>query len=137
MTRHEDDGNIVAKVSELVLEVEPADARKPNIEDKAASGRNFGRTVKEFGGGAEQLYTHTNRPEKIGQRFSQMCIIVNDKDKWRAVFVHYPVPCFKGMVNSNVVPDPGSELALMLPPCAFTIERQIDKPMPIPSGFVV
>ena len=42
-----------------------------------------------------------------------------------------------GAVNRKVAPRGRLALAHIRPPCASTIERQIDSPIPIPSGFVV
>src|SRR3954469_22568658 len=40
-------------------------------------------------------------------------------------------------VKRNTVPPSGLASALICPPCASTIVRQIDRPTPIPSGLAV
>lgn len=47
------------------------------------------------------------------------------------------VGCAGGSVNENVAPPPGLLLAQMQPPWASIVERQIARPMPVPSAFVV
>ena len=42
-----------------------------------------------------------------------------------------------GSVNENVAPRSGLFSAHMRPPWAFTMERLIASPIPIPSGLVV
>ena len=46
------------------------------------------------------------------------------------------LPC-AGRVNSNMAPLGRFDLAVNVPSCASTIERQIDRPIPRPSAFVV
>jgi len=40
-------------------------------------------------------------------------------------------------VNWNVMPGPSSRIAQIRPPWASMIEREIESPIPMPSGFVV
>ena len=42
-----------------------------------------------------------------------------------------------GRVKLNVVPASSFAVTQIRPPCASTIEREIERPMPIPDSFVV
>ena len=43
----------------------------------------------------------------------------------------------RGRVKLNVAPRTGLFVAEIVPPCARTIERAIERPMPMPAGLVV
>ncbi len=43
----------------------------------------------------------------------------------------------RGRVNCTVAPGPAVREAHIRPPCASTIDRQIESPMPMPPGLVV
>src|SRR5262249_13256492 len=131
MPRHEDDRDADIRLLELGLEIQSAYAGQPDIEHQAA--RPLGSLVlKEFGGGSEKLDLQVDRAEQAVQRLAYRGIVVDDEDPAHAVF-----SAWDGRAMRKVAPGPSLDVAHIRPPCASTIERQIERPMPMPPSRVV
>ena len=139
----EDDRYVDIRLGELGLKVEPAALRQPDIEHKTA--RHIGQLgLQQLRSRPEQLDAQTHRAQQAAQRFAQRRIVVDDNDhgllrgrciaRWRAA-VHDAAT--NGTVNWKVTPAPSLQEAHSRPPCPSTIERQIERPIPIPSALVV
>ena len=130
-------------LGELGLKIEPAALRQPDVEHKTA--RHIGQLgLQQLRSRPEQLDAQTHRAQQAAQRFAQRRIVVDDNDhgllrgrciaRWRAA-VHDAAT--NGTVNWKVTPAPSLQEAHSRPPCPSTIERQIERPIPIPSALVV
>src|SRR5262249_5407289 len=135
MPRNEDDGQRHVRRSQLLLEVEAALARQSNIHHQAAGTRRPW-PVEELLRGIEQLDLQADGTQEVVQRSAYGGMIVDDKDDGRG-FAHWSFLRAGGSVNRNTAPCGELGEAQSRPPCASTMERQIDRPIPIPSVFVV
>ena len=82
------------------------------------------------------MHVQRHRPQQRVQRAAHGRIVVDDEDG-RAIHAHESASLATGSENRNTAPWGSFGLAHRRPPCASTIERVIDKPMPMPSALVV
>ena len=66
MPGHEDDRHVGSHLRQFLLELEPANARQPDVEHEAGSGIRA-LTLKKFVSGAEELNVKTDRLEQALQ----------------------------------------------------------------------
>src|SRR5207342_264573 len=139
----EDDRYLDIRLGELGLKIESAALWQPDVEHETTGDvRQLG--LQQLRSRPEQLDAQTHRAQQAAQGFAQRWIVVDDNDHgllrgrciawWRAA-VHDAAT--NGTVNWKVAPAPSLQDAHSRPPCPSTIERQIDRPMPIPSALVV
>src|SRR5437588_2816911 len=146
MSGHEDDWNMNIYLGELALEIQAALSRQPDIKYEAA--RNVRQlALEQFARRAEDLCPHPYRAEKPFERLAEFRIVLDDEDG-RPVTAASLLPLWLPRdhsrasrcackANSKVAPGPALLDARNTPPWFSMIERQIDSPMPIPSGLVV
>ncbi len=131
--------------AELVLEVEPAHARQPDVEHQAARRIAEARVLQELRRRAEQLHLVADRAEEVAQARCACPRHRRSRRRWAAAPAR-PVSWLRLMrallcdrqadMEARAGP-PAGWSAQMRPPWASTIERLIDRPMPMPSRRVV
>ena len=136
MTGDEDDGKLDARLRQLVLDIEPADARKPHVKDQAA------RTIRalaaeELAGALERLGPQPDRFQQALYRHAHVGVVIDDEHGGSARGRHCRVSPSLGRVNWNVAPRPELAAAHKRPPCDSMMDRLIGSPMPVPLALVV
>jgi hypothetical protein len=92
----------------------------------------------------ERLHVEAHGAQQAAERVAHRFVVVDDADESAG---NVAGSCsahgcdtsteYTGTMNSSVAPGVPVDAAQMRPPCASRIERQMDNPMPIPSGLVV
>ena len=111
-------------------------SRTSSTRQPGASGRS---RLHEFLRRGEEAHVEADRPEQILERSAHGRIVVDDEDDCRARSLMHC--CRLSGTGQREAEDRAVRLrsgaAHSRPPCASTIERLIDKPMPMPSALVV
>src|SRR5438105_2099857 len=131
----EDDGNVEVDLRHPRLEIEPAQARQPDVEHQAA-GNIRRRAGEELLRGREGLDLQPCRPDQTCQSLSNGVVVVHDEHGCSRLG-HDSVYTLVGSVRENVAPRGELSEAHKRPPCDSTMERLIDSPIPSPRGLVV
>src|SRR6267142_1143518 len=124
-----------AQPSQFCLELQPAEIRQVNIKHQAVGILQSIRT-QTLRRGAERLHLKAGGANRPRQRHTDRHVVVDDEDP-RRPFVHTPSIAAAGRAKRTVVPKSAFEAAQSRPPNASTMPRQIARPMPMPSAFVV
>src|SRR4029077_13600659 len=120
---------------QLALQVQAVDVRQVDIQDQAPGQVGLG-VVQVLGGGPERHDIQVRRAEQLLQCFTQPEIIVHHKDDV-ILRAHHASLGEIGSVKLKTAPRGLLCPAHSRPSCASTIQRQIARPMPRPSCFVV
>jgi len=82
MARHHDNGNVNVRFGQLILEVEAAHSRQPDVKHNTARRlRQF--VLQQFRGRGEQFRLKADRSKQAAQRFSNLKVVIDDENDWR------------------------------------------------------
>lgn len=130
----EDDRNMVAGRLQHLLQVETALSRHPHIEHEAARRLEVA-ALEKLTGRHERPNRIAGDPDQSLETPSDGRVIVHDKDC--VARLHTGPSMRSGKARWNVAPRIEFVVAQIWPPCAWTRERAIAKPMPMPDDLVV
>src|SRR5690606_38063638 len=134
MTGEEDDGRRALVPGEVRLQFETAGARHAHVQQQAA---RTGRVIAPEKGIPVLAGHHleAGAREQHAERIAHGRVVVHHvHERDRAVHAGLPQ---SGSVKLNTAPRPSLGAAHMVPPCERTMEREMDRPWPMPSRFVV
>src|SRR5262249_42904427 len=129
------DRQFEAEFGQFLLQLEPAEIREVNVKHQTVSILQA-IVTQALCGGSKRLHMQASSAGQPRQGDTNGHIVVNDEHLPRTC-VHISSVATAGTTKRTVVPKSGFAVAQSRPPHASTIPRQIARPMPIPSRFVV
>src|SRR6202051_2695491 len=134
VSRDKNDRSVNVGIGQMPLEIEATDPGQPDVEHQTARHIRVG-ALQELLCRSEQLYLQSNRTDAALDSAPNRRIIVDHKNNGRR-FCHEGFQSSAGRVNSKSAP-PDTATAHKRPPWDSTMERLIDRPIPMPSGLSV
>jgi hypothetical protein len=134
MAGDEDDGGAVSLREQIVVQMESGLARHAHVEQEATRSRTLALEV--IAGRCERLHPVTGSLQEAREPAADRVIVVDDGDGRDGVRQEGLSSSF-GKLKWKAAPRLRLFVAQMLPPCASTIDRAMERPMPIPVAFVV
>jgi hypothetical protein len=116
------------------VEPEPGLTRHGHVEQEAARSRTLALEVIARRG--EGLHPIPGGLQQALEAATDRVIVVYDRDGRDAVLQEGLWSSF-GKLKWNAAPRLRLFVAQMLPPCASTIDRAMERPIPMPESFVV
>jgi hypothetical protein len=134
MARDEDDRGVVSPRAQIVVEPEPGLTRHAHVEQEATRRRTL--ALEEVSRRGERFHPVAGRLQEALEPAADRVIVVDDGDGRDGVRQEGLSSSF-GKLKWKAAPRVRLFVAQMLPPWASTIDRAMERPMPIPVAFVV
>src|SRR2546427_6737252 len=133
--RDEDDREAALSLAEVGLEIQPTRSSQPHVEQEAR-GPVQHLALHEGTGRGERLHVEAGGADQSGHRPAHGLVVVDDVHDSSAGRGSVQVPGH-GISMCIVRPRSLLRVAQIRPPCAWMIERLIDRPMPSPPALLV
>jgi hypothetical protein len=133
MAGNEDDRKRAIQPDQLALKIKAARRRskKPNVKNQTGWNARALPT-KKFTGGRKGFDRQIHGTTKIGETVPNLGVVINDKYQG----FHFTHCRAAGSSTLKTAPYGELDAAEILPPWDSAIDRQIDRPIPVPSAFV-
>jgi len=133
MAGNENDRQRVIHPDHFTLKIKAARRRsgEPNVKNQ--TGRDaWAIPAEKFARGGKGFDRQIHGTAKIGETVPYLGVVINDK--YQGIrFTHCRAT---GSSTLNTAPYGELDAAKILPPWASAIDRQIERPIPVPSAFV-
>src|SRR2546426_271675 len=120
-------------LDQFALEIHPTQPWHAHIKHEASWSLRS-RVLQKFSGGSKSLDLESGRANKTLGGTTNRQIVINDKHDGLGLS-HDEAWLAPGRLTRKLAPAPWFDSAHKRPPWASMIEREIDKPIPMPWGL--